>query len=120
MTEQMTLAEAQAEGERLAIAAEAKLNETQRDMIRESMRRYLEQHEYLFIDWLWDWFEKDRPGLHPGKYIGPAMQYAQQQRWMTKVRAYAPGLDAHAALPSKRSHGAPKWLFASLIKGETA
>ncbi len=116
-TEQLTLAEAQARGAEGADAAESRLNDTQIDELRESTRRYLQRHEFCHVDRLWDWFERDRPGLHPGKYVGPTMKWAQAEglmvKWAPALRAGLEG--ASMALPSVRSNGAPKWVYVSQV-----
>lgn len=80
---------------------------------------YLETHETLFVDDLWDWAETHHEGwraLHiaPGRYIGAQLQRVQKDGLMEKIRAVSP-VGCFVARPSHRSNLAPKWTFQSLI-----
>lgn len=97
----------------------ASLQATLADLIK----TYLERHPSFFIDDFWEWAETQESwakiGIDPGRYVGAAMQKAQNEGWMRKLDVWAelgiPGAPAFAARASVRSNLSPKWVYASRL-----
>lgn len=111
-SDQLTLEDAIAQGQDGATLASEAAGIEWLDYATEFVRTYLEQHDFLHVDELWD------AGLAAPvspRALGAVMKHAARSGWMEPIESNLFGVPGEVCRPSVRSHGQLKRVWRSLL-----